>query len=207
MNRIEIRREKIRDDLTLDVFYIDGKPLYEYFREWECGVDLVELLAITWTDRYDFEFDADFMRYCLDKDHANVPILSCPDDFDFTCTVIVAEVEKRDDKVIWHRIGIVDNSAWSFEDERRSGVLLTSSYTDADWERFGDTFVNADLDNEDFRRFESEHGVEEMYRRRINHTFPYYRDERNIRWFSKCSFEFSSDQYDKLVKSCYSGDR
>ena len=34
-------------------------------------------------------------------------------------------------------------------------------------------------------------------------SFPYYQDERNIDWFSACSFEFDSAEYDALVANCY----
>lgn len=35
-----------------------------------------------------------------------MPILLCPDDFDFSCTVIVVEVVCIEDKVIWRKFGI-----------------------------------------------------------------------------------------------------
>jgi hypothetical protein len=34
------------------------------------------------------------------------PILLCPDDCDFSCTLIVAEIEKGDGIINWHRMGI-----------------------------------------------------------------------------------------------------
>jgi hypothetical protein len=34
------------------------------------------------------------------------PILMCPDDLDFECTLVVAEIERTIDTVIWNRIGI-----------------------------------------------------------------------------------------------------
>ena len=39
-----------------------------------------------------------------------VPILMCPDDCDFSCTIILADVVCKDNKVIWERLG-VDNTA------------------------------------------------------------------------------------------------
>jgi hypothetical protein len=33
------------------------------------------------------------------------PVLMCPDDCDFSCTVIVTEVEADESQVVWHRFG------------------------------------------------------------------------------------------------------
>lgn len=38
------------------------------------------------------------------------PILMCPDDCDFSCTLVVAEIEATEDVVTWKRIGM-DNSS------------------------------------------------------------------------------------------------
>lgn len=40
------------------------------------------------------------------------PILMCPDDRDFSCTIIVAEVECFNDTVKWHRIGLDITKDW-----------------------------------------------------------------------------------------------
>jgi hypothetical protein len=35
------------------------------------------------------------------------PILMCPDDCDFSCTLIIAEIENKDDEIIlWNKIGL-----------------------------------------------------------------------------------------------------
>ena len=34
------------------------------------------------------------------------PILICPDDLDFSCTVVVAEISRQPGVVIWHRSGL-----------------------------------------------------------------------------------------------------
>lgn len=35
-----------------------------------------------------------------------VPLLVCPDDLDFTCTLVVAEVSSTEDEVTWERVGL-----------------------------------------------------------------------------------------------------
>ena len=113
-NKIEIKNHLIPSGYETRVFFIDDKPLYEYFNEWFDSKDYKgyklsypDELEITWTDNYDFEGEARFMRFALEQNNAITPILSCPEDFDFSCVVIVADVIKHEDKVIWKRIGIV----------------------------------------------------------------------------------------------------
>jgi hypothetical protein len=43
------------------------------------------------------------------------PILMCPDDLDFSCTIVVAEVECFDDTVKWHRMGLDITKDWQAE--------------------------------------------------------------------------------------------
>jgi len=50
-------------------------------------------------------------RYYSEEETSILPILMCPDDCDLSCTVIVAEILKTDNLVIWRRIG-VDNSKY-----------------------------------------------------------------------------------------------
>jgi hypothetical protein len=45
------------------------------------------------------------IRLC-ETEKVILPILVCPDDLDFSCTVIVCEVQYMDDAVQWKRIGI-----------------------------------------------------------------------------------------------------
>ena len=48
------------------------------------------------------------------------PLLMCPDDLDFSCTLVVTEAISRSDLVEWKRIGI-DQSAWNADPELRIG--------------------------------------------------------------------------------------
>lgn len=107
MNKLEIRDHIIPSGYKTKVFFIDGRPLYEYIHQWVAGSRELEIvlspmddLAICWTDEYD-------------------------------------------------------------------------------------------------------HWAEELYRRRVNYTFPYYQNDQNIEWFASCSFEFNRKEYDAVVNSCY----
>jgi hypothetical protein len=42
------------------------------------------------------------------------PILMCPDDADFFCTIIIAEIENINDEIIlWNKIGVNETEIWS----------------------------------------------------------------------------------------------
>ena len=212
MNRIEIKKIIVPSGYKTDVFVIDEKPLYEYIIEWYGQQKIMpqdipfapaDMLEITWTNEYDFEGDARFMKYILQKDEAITPILSCPDDFDFTCIVLVAEVIKMNDKVIWKRIGRVDHSNESFEDEKCSGILCLEAYSQDDWDTYGDNIALERVDSYEWQEWISQNWSEELYRRRVNYTYPYYQNEDHIIWFAECNFEFDRKEYDSVVESCY----
>ncbi|MBQ8392305.1 MAG: hypothetical protein IJX51_00895 [Clostridia bacterium] len=210
MNKIEIRNLFLSSGYEAKAFFIDGRPLYEYINEWLAkdkqllqSITPNDDLAICWTNDYDFEGDSKFMRYILNQSNAITPILSCPEDFDFSCIVIVADVIKKDDKVIWRRIGTVNHSNESFEQEKRSGILYVDSYSKEDWTLYGDNIASTDVDSPEWRKWIGDNWTEELYRRRINYTFPYYQNEQNIDWFSACDFEFDKNEYDALIASCY----
>ncbi|WP_022767546.1 hypothetical protein [Butyrivibrio sp. NC2007] len=157
MNTIDIKEIRIPSGYENRVFFIDGKPLYEYFEEWlpdnsEFMKRLTPLdcFAICWTDKYDNEGDARFMRFVLNQRQAITPILSCPDDFDFSCLVIVVDVIMQKKTVIWKRIGIVDHSKEDGEEERLSGILDLEKYTDEDWELYGDNIALAKVDSKEW---------------------------------------------------------
>ncbi len=209
MNKIEIRNTIIPSGDETMSFFIDGRPLYQYINEWI--VEKPELvqslspsdsLAICWTADYDYEGDFWFMKYVLNQNKAITPILSCPDDFDFSCIVIVADVVKQDDKVIWKRIGKINHSSESFEEEKRSGILCVKAYSEEDHTRYGDNIALANADSPEWCKWIGENWSEELYRRRINYTFPYYQNEENIEWFAACNFEFDRWEYDMLVERC-----
>ena len=44
-----------------------------------------------------------------------LPIYMCPDDLDFSCIVLVVEVEKTKDYVYWNRVGYVNQKDYDFD--------------------------------------------------------------------------------------------
>lgn len=81
MNKIAIKNHFVPSGYEMEVFFIDDVPLYEYITKWtgmkpELSQSIADDLAICWTDEYDFEGDARFMRFVLGKERAIIPILS-----------------------------------------------------------------------------------------------------------------------------------
>lgn len=90
--------------------YIDGKRLDELLAQ-EVQEDYLGLIP-AWLDFYDKDFPPSmkekqyvWQQTQLSDKPVMLPILLCPDDFDFSCTIIVVEVVSIEDKVIWNRFG------------------------------------------------------------------------------------------------------
>ncbi len=209
MQKIEIRERCLPSGYHMKAFFIDERPLSAYLEEWIVGNEALEYLSpcegleICWTDEYDYEGDARFMRFVLNQQDAITPILSCPDDMDFSCIVIVADVVKQDDTVIWKRIGLVDHSYASFEVEKSRGIAYTEAYSEEDRVRYGGQPELTKVGSPAWNKWTGKNWEEELYRRRVNYTFPYYQDETHIQWLADCHFVFHRREYDAVVELCY----
>ncbi len=62
--------------------------------------------------------------------------------------------------------------------------LCTEAYTDEDWEKYGDNIALEKVDSEYWLQWVSDNWAEELYRRRMNYTLPYYKSEGSITWFA-----------------------
>ena len=210
MNTIEIKTIPISDGYKNECLLIDGIPMHEYLIRWyhqngwgeiQQQIARVDVLALTLTGDFDFDGDARFMRMLMQKDNVNLPILSCPDDMDFSCVVIIAEVEKREDVVYWKRIGIINHSIENFEEEKEHGIIFVDNYTDEDWERYIDVaFLR--VNSPEWCEWISANWSEELFRRRINYTYHCYHNDKNIDWIFECNWCFDRKQYDALMRSC-----
>ncbi|MFD2672308.1 hypothetical protein [Marinicrinis sediminis] len=89
-----------------DVIVIDGKPLDAWLDEFYPDRVLRGLVPMILDWMVD-EKEAKFVQDCFlsEKQMKLLPVLMCPDDCDFSCTVIVAEVLMDGPYVIWKRMG------------------------------------------------------------------------------------------------------
>ena len=209
MNHIEVFERKFEPSGAIDYdVAIDGMPLPELLdRNTENTIDerlssfIKPFMTLfpAWSFDLDWEGDIRFVWDVLNMEKAPVPILMCEDDADFSCIVVVVDVEKTKDYVYWNRIGYVNHDNESFEDEKLHGILFTEAYSDEDWEKYGDNIALEDVDSDNWCQWISDNWEEELYRRRMNYTLPYYRKEGSITWFMETDWEFARSEYEEML--------
>ena len=110
MNSIAIKSIAKTDKWTDLEWYIDGIRLSDYLKIKKSialpeNVEPFDDLCPAWTKGLDWPGDVRFVWHLINSDAAIVPIYMCPDDLDFSCIVIVVEVEKTVSSVYWKRAG------------------------------------------------------------------------------------------------------
>ncbi len=144
-----IKLEKIHTTYGHEYYLwsIDGKSLPEYLQGWAAAFrddkrvrELVPFSDLwpAWSRNLDWEGDVRFVWKAIELDKTVLPLLLCPDDADFICIVVAAEVEKTEDFVYWHKVGFVLHDREDFAREKKSGILKLEAYSDEDWEKYGD---------------------------------------------------------------------
>jgi hypothetical protein len=69
-------------------------------------------------DRMEWENEKEVVRSRIfpnENETTICPILMCPDDNDFSCTLIVAEIRNCGDRIQWSKIGIDKTTEWEAE--------------------------------------------------------------------------------------------
>jgi len=205
MNTIDIRIINKDSNWKELEWFIDDIRLSEHL----CNKKIIELsekeesfddLCPAWTKELDYSGDVKFVWYLIGLEKAILPIYMCPDDLDFSCTVVVVEVEKTNNSVHWKRAGYVVEPDYDFQIEKKCGILFTEAYTEEDWDKYGDNIALAECGSDEWHQWIAENWEEELFRRRINYTYANYQKEGNILWFADLNFEFDRVEYDAMVK-------
>lgn len=207
MNRLEIKLHTNIYGCKEYTCFIDGISVQELFNKIISGsvakhkeyLGNVLGLTFAWTTDLDWKGDIEFVFNLLKINSPILPILLCEDDLDFSCIVIVVEVERFADTVAWKRIGYVDHSNESFEEEKKNGILNTSSYSKEDWLKHGDSIALEKVDSPKWQKWISDNWDDELFRRRMNYTLPYYKTEGNIVWVKDSDWQFDKNQYERCV--------
>ena len=209
MNHITVKDMATPFGYNENYWIIDEISLPEYLTTWASESDDDGLKSIhsflglcpAWSKRLNWKGDIRFVWKLIEMDSVVLPLLLCPDDLDLDCIVIVAEVEKTKDYVYWNKIGYVLHDNEDFEEEKRNGILNLCAYSDEDWEKYGDNIALEDVNSYAWRQWISENWEEELYRRRMNYTLPYYQTEGNICWIKEVGWVFERSEYDQMVKA------
>lgn len=119
MNKIEGKWDKSDYEGYEDFinFYIDDYWLDEKIDELYPNNMYKGLIPtlVPWMDRKDEEIIV-WNRILPNINHISIcPILMCPDDCDFSCTLIVAEIQNYGSFIQWKKLGIDKTDEWNAE--------------------------------------------------------------------------------------------
>ncbi len=88
--------------------WIDDEPVNDYLDRLVPDIAAHDLVP-TWLDWMidDDEQEIVYSRMTPDAGSSSrVPILMCPDDLDFCCSVVIADVSSTEDAVVWRQVGL-----------------------------------------------------------------------------------------------------
>lgn len=110
---------------------IDDKPLDEYFEYAFPGNEILGLIPVCsgWlTNKDDEEY---FWKMILPpiRSKTTCPILICPDDQDYSCTTIIAEIHNAGDCINWCKIGISLSDGRNYEEFEKMTKWLEMKFS------------------------------------------------------------------------------
>ena len=135
----------------------------------------------------------------LRDEPTNLPILVCEDDLDLSCIVIVVAVRKEGEYIYWDKIGKISHENYNKQIDLQRGILHLESYTDEDWDKYGDNIATAKLGSSEWDDWISKNWSEENYRRLMNYSLSYYHDNNNVVWLGDLNFIFTKKEYDLCI--------
>lgn len=205
MNHIDVRRMKTQYDYHEDYWVIDGVPVVSYLEQHKTPApsafgSMLGLLP-AWSGKLIWQWENDFVWEMVNsQEELNVPILVCEDDCDLSCIVIVAHIRKAENIVCWDRVGVLDHSNVIRQEYEQSGILCLESYSDEDWEMYGDNIATEPYGSSEYWKWVSENCYEENIRRLRNYLKPYMQKEQNIEWMWSPGWEFEKEEYEAVIQ-------
>lgn len=160
------------------------------------------MLTLSWNKKLHSPQETDYLQTLLkQKGNGNIPLLICPDDLDFDCSVVVIKISYHSDHVIWHKIGYVKGENYSFDKKKTTGYMDYATWADSDFEQYSeDYFFKKDKDIQ-WEKLWSLVWPEEERRRIWNYDHPYFNDDNNIDWLSELNWTFDSEKYDEVLRA------
>ncbi len=186
------------DELSI---VINDKPIDILLSESTGDTYLVGLYP-AWGNALIWKNESKLIWELLDKTEGthNIPILLCPDDLDFSCTIILTKVTIENQIVYLEKIGRVSNENYNFNEEVKSGILNTNTWSVDDWQKYGSTIAGYKVGNPEWEKWISDNWDEEQNRRLHNYTNPYFQDDSNIEWFNFPKLTFQLDDYRECIE-------
>ncbi|WP_367872175.1 hypothetical protein [Luteolibacter sp. Populi] len=100
-------RSKFCDSPHLNL-WVNGEPIQEWLHRQVPAGDL-EGLVPAWLGWLNEDAEREIVRERMFPrvgETQLVPLLVCPDDLDFSCTLVIAEVSATGEDVVWERLGL-----------------------------------------------------------------------------------------------------
>lgn len=208
MNSINVKAVTTPYDYDENYLVIDGKPLTEWFQLFvkEQKDKNIEnfgtLLGLypAWGGELLWKGEIRFVWTLIERQEPTIlPLLVCEEDLDLSCMVFVALVRKDDTCIYWDKLGYVLHENEDYKEEVKRGILYTEAYTQEDWEKYGDNIAWESVDSQEWKEWIAKNFDQEMYRRRMNYTLPYYETEGNIQWLKEVNWVFRKEEYEGCV--------
>ncbi|WP_459195768.1 hypothetical protein [Wukongibacter baidiensis] len=186
------------DELSI---VINDKPIDVHLYESTLDSTLLGLYP-AWGNALIWKNESKLIWELIDKTDGtyNVPIFLCPDDLDFSCTIISAKVTVGKQVVYWEKIGRVSTYNYNFNDEAKSGILCISAWSDEDWQKYGNTLALCKIGDAEWEKWISENWDEEQNRRLHNYTNTYFQNDSNMDWFDFPKLTFLLEDYRKSIE-------
>lgn len=99
----------------------------------------------------------------------------------------------------WDKIGYLNRKNWDIKEERKSGILCLTAYTDKDWELYGDNIALEKYNSTEYWDWVAKNSYEENIRRLRNYMKSYMQKDENIDWIKETGWEFDIYEYQAAV--------
>ncbi|WP_010248549.1 hypothetical protein [Acetivibrio cellulolyticus] len=203
MNKLDVK--KTTNDFGFEYLgiFIDDIPLDIYLFE-VTSIEMLKGLMPAWFVELNSISEQEYVSECLSVESTDgvvIPILLCPEDMDFLCTVIVVKVRYTEESVIWDKVGIVKKDNWDIECWANSGIRNFEKWTDEEWKQYGSYFDLFNLNDWRWGDWISENWHKEEKRRILNYTHDYLNNNENIGWFENVPvLVFNKEDYKNIIR-------
>lgn len=114
--------------------------------------------------------------------------------------VYVIEIEKTSENISISRYGKIIQANIDYDVEPQYGILDTDTYSDVDWELYGEMFSECDVYSDEWKEWVNNNYQEEIYRRRRNYTEKQYLIDNNVEWLSQIDLDYNIFEFYREIR-------